>query len=316
MDKKKRNVAALGVLTMLAVIVFFWGFYYLLGNPVLKGGMDVVVALENGAGLKRGDRVQLQGVEVGSVKSVDLHDAQRVIAVLRLNDKLPLPADTRARITGDVFGAHAVELVPGTAMVKLEKGDTIGGMSEPGSDRHGGRAGHARVRIAHSRRFAAFCADRARLARHRLRAAFQRARAARCVHGTAHGLFSAAPHDGRSGERAYRRCTALGRDARGRKCACADCHSQRDGTIGQFTGQRDRQDRSWPGHARPAGQRLDAVLEFFGAAREIRTLAADVTSAPASIHQPGNLLNGSRRRASGHARRQRRILARLPGAAL
>src|SRR5262245_62452487 len=103
MDKRNRNIAALGGLTILAIVVFFWGFYYLLGNPVLKGGMDVVVALDNGAGLKRGDRVQLQGVEVGSVKSVALQGADRVIAVLRLNDKLPLPADTRARISGDVF---------------------------------------------------------------------------------------------------------------------------------------------------------------------------------------------------------------------
>src|SRR5262245_28057809 len=58
-DKRKRNVAALGALTVLAVAVFFWGFYYLLGNPVFKGGMDVVVTLEHGAGIKRGDRVLL-----------------------------------------------------------------------------------------------------------------------------------------------------------------------------------------------------------------------------------------------------------------
>ena len=130
-DKKKRNILALGILTTLAVIVFFWGFYYLLGNPVLKGGMDVIVALPNGAGLKRGDRVQIQGVEVGSVKSVKLAPTSGggVIAELRLNDRLPLPADTRATVSGDVFGAHAIELMPGSAMVKLEEGDTIRGMT-------------------------------------------------------------------------------------------------------------------------------------------------------------------------------------------
>lgn len=131
MDKRKRNVFALGVLTVLAAAVFFWGFYYLLGTPVLKGGMDVIVRLEHGAGLKRGDRVQLQGVEVGSVKSVGLGGAAGVIAILRLNDKIPLPADTRASVSGDVFGAHAIELVPGTALVKLEPGDTISGVQAP-----------------------------------------------------------------------------------------------------------------------------------------------------------------------------------------
>lgn len=131
MDNTKRNVAALGALTVLAVGLFVFGLYYLLGSPLLKGGMDVVVMLESGGGLKRGDRVTLQGVNVGAVRSVQLNGPQGVTATLRLNDDLPLPADTRANVVGDVFGAHTVELLPGTAMVKLEAGDTLRGMNEP-----------------------------------------------------------------------------------------------------------------------------------------------------------------------------------------
>ena len=131
MDNTKRNVAALGALTVLAVVLFVFGLYYLLGSPLLKGGMDVVVMLESGGGLKRGDRVTLQGVNVGAVRGVQLNGPQGVTATLRLNDDLPLPADTRANIVGDVFGAHTVELLPGNAMVKLEKGDTLRGMNEP-----------------------------------------------------------------------------------------------------------------------------------------------------------------------------------------
>lgn len=131
MDKTKRNVAALGALTILAVALFVFGLYYLLGSPLLKGGIDVVVMLESGGGLKRGDRVTLQGVNVGSVRTVQLNGPQGVSAILRLDDDLPLPADTRASVRGDVFGAHSVELLPGTAMVKLEKGDTLRGVNEP-----------------------------------------------------------------------------------------------------------------------------------------------------------------------------------------
>jgi phospholipid/cholesterol/gamma-HCH transport system substrate-binding protein len=131
MDNTKRNVAALGALTVLAVALFVFGLYYLLGSPLLKGGMDVIVMLESGGGLKRGDRVTLQGVNVGAVREVRLNGPQGVTATLRLNDDLPLPADTRANVIGDVFGAHTVELLPGTAMVKLEPGDTLRGMNEP-----------------------------------------------------------------------------------------------------------------------------------------------------------------------------------------
>ncbi|MGH7506015.1 MAG: MlaD family protein [Longimicrobiales bacterium] len=131
MDKRKRNITALGLLTLVAAVVFFWGMYYLLGNPVLTGGMDVVVAVEDGAGVKRGDRVQLQGVEVGSVREVELVPGNGVMLELRLRDGLELPADTRAAVTGDVFGAHQVDLVPGTALVRLEVGDTIRGVATP-----------------------------------------------------------------------------------------------------------------------------------------------------------------------------------------
>jgi phospholipid/cholesterol/gamma-HCH transport system substrate-binding protein len=128
MDKTKRNVAALGLLTIVAVAVFFWGLYYLLGSPLVRGGMDVMVALESGGGMKRGDRVTLQGVEIGSVKEIDLV-SKGVVATLRLNGSYPLPADSKATLTGDVFGAHTLELIPGDGNVKLEKGDTIRGMN-------------------------------------------------------------------------------------------------------------------------------------------------------------------------------------------
>jgi phospholipid/cholesterol/gamma-HCH transport system substrate-binding protein len=131
MDNTRRNVVALGALTILAVGLFVFGLYYLLGSPLLKGGMDVVVMLESGGGLKRGDRVTLQGVNVGAVRGVQLNGPQGVTATLRLSDDLPLPADTRASVRGDVFGAHTVELLPGTAMVKLEPGDTLRGMNAP-----------------------------------------------------------------------------------------------------------------------------------------------------------------------------------------
>ncbi len=131
MEHTKRNVAALGALTIVAIIVFVFGLYYLLGSPLLKGGMDVVVMLQSGGGLKRGDRVTLQGVNVGSVRSVRLNGPQSVTATLRLDDDIVLPADTRATVEGDVFGAHNIELLPGTAMVRLEAGDTIRGANAP-----------------------------------------------------------------------------------------------------------------------------------------------------------------------------------------
>ncbi len=131
MDKRKRNVIALGALTILGIVGFFWALYFLLGNTVLTGGFDVVVTLRDGGGLKRGDRVRLQGVDVGSVQEVRLDERSGVIAEVRLRDDIVLSSDTRAAVVGDVFGAHSMELQPGTALVKLQENGVIRGAAEP-----------------------------------------------------------------------------------------------------------------------------------------------------------------------------------------
>jgi phospholipid/cholesterol/gamma-HCH transport system substrate-binding protein len=134
METRKRNTVAVGLLTVAAAVIFVWGMYWLLGTPLLRGGTDVVVLLEDGGGLRRGDRVQLQGVDVGSVQNVTLRAprATGVAVQLRMREGLNLPADTRASIRSDVFGAHSVELHPGSAMVRLATGDTIAGLTAPG----------------------------------------------------------------------------------------------------------------------------------------------------------------------------------------
>jgi phospholipid/cholesterol/gamma-HCH transport system substrate-binding protein len=131
MDKRNRNLITVGALTLIAAVAFFAGLYWLLGSPILRGGMDVLVRLEDGGGLKRSDRVHLQGVEVGNVRDVHLAERGGVIVKLRLRRGFVLPADSRATVGGDVFGAHTVDLLPGRSMVAVQNGDTIAGAAIP-----------------------------------------------------------------------------------------------------------------------------------------------------------------------------------------
>jgi phospholipid/cholesterol/gamma-HCH transport system substrate-binding protein len=128
MEYQVRNLTALGLLVLVAAGLFIWGFFFLLGDPILVGGTEAVVVMENGAGLNRGDRVQLNGVQVGSVRRVHL-DPPGVTVDIRMDGGIRLPADTRALARADVFGATTIELLPGSALVGLESGDTILGLT-------------------------------------------------------------------------------------------------------------------------------------------------------------------------------------------
>ena len=130
MEYQARNLTALGLLVLVAGGLFVWGFFFLLGDPIGVGGDEVVVMMEDGAGLSRGNPVQLNGVQVGTVRRVSLDPPSRVTVRIKVDEDIRLPADTRAVVRSDVFGTHSVELVPGEALVALEGGDTIQGLTQ------------------------------------------------------------------------------------------------------------------------------------------------------------------------------------------
>jgi phospholipid/cholesterol/gamma-HCH transport system substrate-binding protein len=132
MKTRKHKLAALGLLVVVSGALFVWGLFFLLGDPVWARGVKVMVVLEDGARLRRGDRVLLHGVEVGSVRGVELRSPRQVLVELRLRDGILLPADSRAAVQADVFGTGSVDLIPGHGVVALAAGDTIrGGTARP-----------------------------------------------------------------------------------------------------------------------------------------------------------------------------------------
>jgi phospholipid/cholesterol/gamma-HCH transport system substrate-binding protein len=128
MEYQIRNITALGLLVLVASALFVWGFFFLMGDPILVGGNEITVVMNDGAGLGRGDRVQLNGVQVGSVRRVTLRPPSDVTVQIKVDEGIRLPADTRALARADVFGATTIDLIPGSALVLLDGGDTIAGL--------------------------------------------------------------------------------------------------------------------------------------------------------------------------------------------
>lgn len=134
MPRRRRERAEiwLGLLVLVSVALLTWGYFWLTGQPLGEPGYPLVVELANAEGLSRGDRVRISGVEVGSVRGVELAPDGRVFVDLHVSPSVRLPRDSRAILqSSGFFGDRYIELRPGSASELVSRGDTLTAASAP-----------------------------------------------------------------------------------------------------------------------------------------------------------------------------------------
>lgn len=116
----------LGLLAIVSAVVLFWGYFWLTGQPLGERGYHVMVVLPDAEGLTKGSRVQMAGVEVGVVRSVQLVESKRVVIRLWVQRSVQFPSDSRALLQSvGVFGDQIVMLMPGSSTRLAADGDTL-----------------------------------------------------------------------------------------------------------------------------------------------------------------------------------------------
>jgi phospholipid/cholesterol/gamma-HCH transport system substrate-binding protein len=98
-----------------------------LGKLELVGGdyYELTADFSSSSGLKKGASVEIAGVEVGRVRSIELKDDQAQI-VLAIQDGIPVYNDAIASIkTRGIIGEKYMGLSPGGSGDLLSKGGTI-----------------------------------------------------------------------------------------------------------------------------------------------------------------------------------------------
>ncbi len=110
----RRIVANLVAFGVLAVALVAYGFFDLLGNP-LSSTTTVYTVLPSAAGLSPNFNVTLNGVDVGSVKSVSLVPKGSKVT-MSIDHGQPVPADVVARVAiANPLGEQEVQLVPASS---------------------------------------------------------------------------------------------------------------------------------------------------------------------------------------------------------
>ena len=118
------------VLLGLAAILFI---LFTLGDPgFLRNRYTVTTTVPDAAGIRRGDPVQLRGVNVGRIRGFEIA-TEGVRLRLQLDGEYEVPADSRIVLQSQgLLGGTVAEIIPGDSPESLEGGDELSGSAELG----------------------------------------------------------------------------------------------------------------------------------------------------------------------------------------
>ncbi|HEU4686081.1 MAG TPA: outer membrane lipid asymmetry maintenance protein MlaD [Nitrospira sp.] len=124
--EKSRLELVVGIFVLVGIVCLAY-LSVKLGKLELIGGdvYELVAQFDTASGLKPGSAVEIAGVEVGRVRSIELKD-DRAAVTLAVNKNVKLYTDTIASIkTRGIIGEKFLALSPGGGGDPLKPGDVI-----------------------------------------------------------------------------------------------------------------------------------------------------------------------------------------------
>jgi len=122
--------ARVGVVIVLAVIIFVGGVMYLREFSFQQDRYEITALFETVIGLDKDDPVIISGLKIGEAEEMQL-DGDQVRVELFIDARYKFPRDSKAVLRNlTLLGDKAIEIVRGTASEELKPGDEISGTLE------------------------------------------------------------------------------------------------------------------------------------------------------------------------------------------
>ncbi|MHC1706299.1 MAG: MlaD family protein [Bacteroidales bacterium] len=118
----------LGLLLIATLALFIYGFNFLKGRNLFSNDRHFFAVYKSVGGLVPSSPVFINGVKVGLVNEVYFSNdgSNTVIVDFALNNKIPVPANSVARIySADLMGTKAIDVILGQSTVMAHSGDTL-----------------------------------------------------------------------------------------------------------------------------------------------------------------------------------------------
>jgi phospholipid/cholesterol/gamma-HCH transport system substrate-binding protein len=123
-----RREIRVGLFVLIGAVLVVIALFTLTDVTALRNRYMVTTVVPDASGMRRGDPVQMRGVNIGRVRGFDI-SPNGVAVNLELQKEYPVPSDSRVVLaSGGLLGGTVAEVLPGTSTQVLRAG-----MSMPGS---------------------------------------------------------------------------------------------------------------------------------------------------------------------------------------
>jgi phospholipid/cholesterol/gamma-HCH transport system substrate-binding protein len=117
-----------GIFVLLGLISFVVVLFLLTDPATLRGRYMLVTEVDNAGDVRRGDPIQMRGVNIGRVHGFEMEPNERVAITMEMDGQWKIPVDSRTEMgASGIFGGRTLEIVPGHAQQMLQPGDTLPG---------------------------------------------------------------------------------------------------------------------------------------------------------------------------------------------
>lgn len=125
--KYKREIS-IGLVFIVALALFIWGFNYLKGFNLLKDQRMLHAVYDRVSGLSRANPVLINGLKVGQVSDIYFNPdfSGDIIVEITIESQIPIPKNSIALIySSDLMGSKAINLQLGNDTAFVMNGDTL-----------------------------------------------------------------------------------------------------------------------------------------------------------------------------------------------
>lgn len=125
------QTAWVGLFLIIGVVAVLGSLFVFTDAAIFRGRYIVTALVDDAAGIRKGDPVQMKGVNIGRVMGFQIsHD--QVAIKLEIEGEYPIPADSHVELRSVLLGGVAAVVIPGTSRSVLHYGDTLPGRKQSG----------------------------------------------------------------------------------------------------------------------------------------------------------------------------------------